>query len=147
MKLVGAIATVRICGVVYPSETPSAETHSESVPTFPPRVELPRENMQSAAFVAEMPTQSLRALLASMVSRVAGRGLVIIEDSLLFLLLMGALSGVHTVLELLPYPNDRKAVFDLMHYYTYLILWAIFLSDLIFKTFTSLFFGRSVTNG
>ena len=66
----------------------------------------------------------------------------ILTDILLFLLALAALFGGYKALhalEVAGYPHDRVARFEALHYWAYLSVDGLFLSDLVVKLFVSLF--------
>lgn len=67
---------------------------------------------------------------------------VILGDTFIFLLIVTILTGVHLYLEWLPYPPERKEVFSMLHFYAFLIIMVIFMSDLVGKIWACVFGGE-----
>ena len=66
----------------------------------------------------------------------------ILGDAFRFAFALAILTGLYLYLQLLPYPPERKEIFDALHFYAFLIIIVIFLYDLVWKIFISFFGGQ-----
>jgi Na+-transporting methylmalonyl-CoA/oxaloacetate decarboxylase gamma subunit len=58
--------------------------------------------------------------------------IMILTDTVVFLLLLGVLAAVYFIVGRIPYPENRKEILDTLHYYAYVVITVMFLCDLIY---------------
>jgi len=57
---------------------------------------------------------------------------MVLVDTLVFLLVLIVLAVVNWILRLVPYPENRKKILDSLHYFAYLVVTVMFLCDLVY---------------
>jgi hypothetical protein len=71
----------------------------------------------------------------------------ILTDTLVVLLLLAAITAVYSLLDQVSYLEHRKKLFSTLHYYSCLIIAAMFLSDVIFAVACFLYSKSTGGNG